>query len=162
MRAHVVFTTHKNYEYKITDCSRSAARAIMQFLFIFLNRVIAKTRKVRSRITRDTCTELILCSFQSFLNTLSNDLLHQYIQYSYVFKVLRFTFDLVFLKLRYFYFFKIDCVHVTVIWNICKYQVRTAMGLGFLMQFTVKSHFTCIDEATSSNMSLLNSLHLLI
>jgi hypothetical protein len=36
------------------------------------------------------------------------------------------------------------------------------MGLGFVKHFTVKSHFICIDEATSSNMFLLNSLHLLI
>jgi hypothetical protein len=36
------------------------------------------------------------------------------------------------------------------------------MGLGFVKQFTVKSHFTCIDKATSSNMFLLNTLHLLI
>jgi hypothetical protein len=36
------------------------------------------------------------------------------------------------------------------------------MGLGFVKQFTVKGHFTCINEATSSNMFLLNSLHLLI
>jgi hypothetical protein len=36
------------------------------------------------------------------------------------------------------------------------------MGLGFVKQFTVKSHFTCIDEATSSNMFLSNSLQLVI
>jgi hypothetical protein len=36
------------------------------------------------------------------------------------------------------------------------------MGLGFVKNFTVKSHFTCIDEATSNNMFLLNALHLLI
>jgi hypothetical protein len=36
------------------------------------------------------------------------------------------------------------------------------MGLGFVKHFTVKGHFTCTDEATSSNMFLLNSLHLLI
>jgi hypothetical protein len=36
------------------------------------------------------------------------------------------------------------------------------VGLDFVKHFTVKSHFTCIDEATSSNMFLLNSLHLLI
>jgi hypothetical protein len=54
------------------------------------------------------------------------------------------------------------CVHVTIIWNICKYEVGTAMGLSFVKHFIVKSQFTCIDEATSSNMFLLNSLHLLI
>jgi hypothetical protein len=32
-----------------------------------------------------------------------------------------------------------------------------AMGLGFVTHFTVKSHFTCIDEATSSKIYLLNS-----
>jgi hypothetical protein len=53
-------------------------------------------------------------------------------------------------------------VHATIILNICKYQVGTAMGLGFVKQFTVKSHFNFIDKATSSNMFLLNSLHLLI
>jgi hypothetical protein len=36
------------------------------------------------------------------------------------------------------------------------------MGLGFVKHFAVKSHFTCTDEAASSNMFLLNSLHLLI
>jgi hypothetical protein len=36
------------------------------------------------------------------------------------------------------------------------------MGLGFVKHFTVKSHFTCIDEETSGNVSLLNSLYLLI
>jgi hypothetical protein len=66
------------------------------------------------------------------------------------------TFDLVFLKIRYSNFFLIYCVHVTIIQNICKYQVGAAMGLGY------EKHFTCTDEAISSNMFLLNSLHLLI
>jgi hypothetical protein len=35
------------------------------------------------------------------------------------------------------------------------------MGFGFVKHFTVKIHFTCIDEATSSNTFLLNSLHLI-
>jgi hypothetical protein len=35
------------------------------------------------------------------------------------------------------------------------------MGLGSVKQFTVKSHFTYIDEATSGKMFLLNSLYLL-
>jgi hypothetical protein len=54
------------------------------------------------------------------------------------------------------------CVHITIILNIWKYQVGTAMVLGSVKYFTVKRHFTCTDEATSSNMFLLNSLHLLI
>jgi hypothetical protein len=41
-------------------------------------------------------------------------------------------------------------VHATVILNICKYEVATALGLGFVKQFIVKSHFACIDEATSA------------
>jgi hypothetical protein len=72
------------------------------------------------------------------------------------------TFDL-FLKMRYFNFSeKIFCAHVTIIQNICRYQVGTAVELGFVKNFTVKSHFTCIDEATLSNMFHLNSLHLLM
>lgn len=46
--------------------------------------------------------------------------------------------------------------------NICKYQVGPAMGLGFAKHFTVKSHFTCVDGATESNMFLLNPSNLLI
>jgi hypothetical protein len=42
------------------------------------------------------------------------------------------TFDLVFLKMQYFNFFeKIYCVYVTIIKNICKYQV----GTGFCEAF---------------------------
>jgi hypothetical protein len=51
------------------------------------------------------------------------------------------TFDLVFLKMRYFNFSeKLYCVHEIIIQNICKYQVGTTMGLGFVMQFIVKQH----------------------
>jgi hypothetical protein len=76
------------------------------------------------------------------------------------------TFDLVFLKIRYFilFFFNILCT--------CNYFLKHLHVLSWdcnwfeacevVKQFTVKSHFTCIDEATSSNMVLLNSLHLLI
>jgi hypothetical protein len=31
------------------------------------------------------------------------------------------------------------------------------MGLGFVKNFIVKGNFTCTDEATSSDMFLLNS-----
>jgi hypothetical protein len=71
---------------------------------------------------------------------------------------LTFTFDLVFLRMRYFNVFNMLCTCNYYL----KYQVGTAVGLGFVKHFTVKSHFTCIDEVTSSNMFLLNSLHLLI
>jgi hypothetical protein len=36
-----------------------------------------------------------------------------------------------------------------------KYEVQTAMGLS-LKHFTVKSHFTSIDEETESSMFILN------
>jgi hypothetical protein len=36
------------------------------------------------------------------------------------------------------------------------------MRLSSVKHFTVKSHFTCINEANTSDMFLLNSLHLLI
>jgi hypothetical protein len=56
--------------------------------------------------------------------------------------------------MQYFNFFEKKCsVHVTVIYNIWIDQVGTAMCLGFMTHITVKSHFTCIDEATSSNMA---------
>jgi hypothetical protein len=44
------------------------------------------------------------------------------------------------------------CVHITINYNISKYPAGTEMGLGFVKQVTVKSHITCTDEATASNM----------
>jgi hypothetical protein len=70
------------------------------------------------------------------------------------------AFDLVFLKMWYLDILSILCA--------CNYYLKllqisswTAMGLGFVKHFIVKSHFTCSDEATSSSMFLLNSLYLL-
>jgi hypothetical protein len=64
------------------------------------------------------------------------------------------TSDPVFTKMRYFSFFQKMLLLQMSNW--------TAMGLAFVKQFTMKGHFICIDEANSSNMFLLNSLHLLI
>jgi hypothetical protein len=58
------------------------------------------------------------------------------------------TFDLVFLKMRYFNFFSLNILRACNYYCICKYKVGTALGLGFVKQFTVKCHFICIDEAT--------------
>jgi hypothetical protein len=54
-------------------------------------------------------------------------------------------------------YFKNVQVSIYKLNNEQKYYIK-----GFVKQFTVKSHFTCIDEATSSNMFLTNSLFLLI
>jgi hypothetical protein len=50
---------------------------------------------------------------------------------------------------------------VFIIQNVCKYQTGSAMELGCVKKFTVKSHLTCTDGAASGNMFLLNCLHLL-
>jgi hypothetical protein len=52
-------------------------------------------------------------------------------------------------------------VYVTI-YNICNSQAGTAMGLGFMKHYTLKRHFTCSDDATSSNIYILNSVNLLI
>jgi hypothetical protein len=40
-----------------------------------------------------------------------------------------------------------NVVYACYFFNISRYQVGTAMGLVFVKYFTVKSHFTCIDDA---------------
>jgi hypothetical protein len=43
-------------------------------------------------------------------------------------------------------------MHINIIRDICKYQVGTAMWLGFVKHFTVKSQLTCTYEAILSNI----------
>jgi hypothetical protein len=69
------------------------------------------------------------------------------------------TVDLLLLKIWYFNFLKEYqyCVHIAVIWNICKYQVGTTVGLHFMKLFAVNSLFTCADKATYRDMFRLDS-----
>jgi hypothetical protein len=65
--------------------------------------------------------------------------LHQHIQHSHVL-VLNLTFDLVFLEMHNSNsFLKKNCVHVTTVQNICKYQVGNVMSPDFVKYFIVKS-----------------------